>query len=81
VAVVVTLLAVLVLDFGPRPRGDRAALRWLALSKGVLLGGIPAGVRSRSLIWGTGHTGISPCRGKTALRVATIARSTGLPGS
>jgi len=28
-----------------------------------------------------GHTGISPCRGKTASRVAMIAWSTGWPGS
>jgi hypothetical protein len=50
-------------------------------SRTVLPGGVPAGERSRSLIWMAAHTGISPCRGNTALRVAMIARSTGSPGS
>ena len=63
-----------------RPHGPWS-LRSGTLSKGILSGGVPAGGRFRSFIWMAGHTGISPCRGNTALRVAMIARSTGSPGS
>ena len=54
---------------------------WLARSAGACCQVVylPVDVPGRSS--GAGHMGISPFRGKTALRVAMIARSTGSPGS